>query len=298
MFRHRSAAILLAALALLAGCQSLPPPERHQAPSSLKLDLPFVPQDDYQCGPAALKMALSGVGVSEKLDTLVSEVWLPERKGTLAMSLNNASRERGIMPYPVNNPDALFAELEQGSAVLVMQNLGLPRWPQWHFAVVIGYYDSGQQIILHSDTREATTMRWNRFIRTWARADYWAIVLATPDRLPASATPAGLFRHITPLPDTHEYWSQASVRFPDSGLLWFANGNSLWEHGDAEGSLQAFQRSTELEPQRAAAWTNLIYVLEQQGKKDAAIRARCDAIALGHRLDDNSMMQSGCDHPN
>ena len=98
-----------------------------------------------------------------------------------------AARSRGLMADPVESAEALFQELQANRPVLVMQNLALPSWPKWHFAVVTGYRDEGDTVVLHSGTTQSDSSHWNRFIRTWARADQWGFTLVEAGQLPASA---------------------------------------------------------------------------------------------------------------
>src|SRR5215210_6981075 len=49
--------------------------------------VPFFPQDDYQCGPAALAMAMNFSGVPLRPEALVDEVWLPARQGSLQVEM-------------------------------------------------------------------------------------------------------------------------------------------------------------------------------------------------------------------
>ncbi|WVM93376.1 hypothetical protein ULG90_05290 [Halopseudomonas pachastrellae] len=45
--------------------------------------------------------------------------------------------------------DAILRELDDGNAVLVMQNLAFDWYPQWHYAAV-GYDLNTRELILHS----------------------------------------------------------------------------------------------------------------------------------------------------
>src|SRR3978361_1869587 len=78
-----------AAALVLAGCGTLIP-----QPVALRTDwpagvpqqvemtqVPFFPQDEYQCGPAALAMAMSYAGDHVLPQALVDEVWWPSRHG-------------------------------------------------------------------------------------------------------------------------------------------------------------------------------------------------------------------------
>lgn len=272
--------VSLLALLSLSGCQSVPPPQSAQVETEQQLVVPFVPQEKYQCGPAALAMMLQWAGKPVSADSLVDEVWLPEREGSLGIELRAAARSLGLMAYPVENSEALFRELQAGRPVLVLQNLALRRWPQWHFAVVTGYQNQGNTMVLHSGTDAGKTSHWNRFIRTWVRADQWGFTLVEPGKLPASAEPDTLFRAISALPNAEAFWPAAVEAFPSSGKLWFGHGNSLWNQGRQQPALDAFQRATRQAPDFAAAWNNLAYAQQALGDAEGASDSICRAHAL------------------
>lgn len=266
--RHALTAVLAV---VLAACQSLPPPVPEQAPDNRAISVPFHPQEKYQCGPAALAMLLGWAGEPADPDSLVDEVWLPERRGSLMMELQAAARARGLLVVPVNNPDALFRELDAGHPVLVMQNLGLSFWPQWHFAVVKGYQDNGNRMLLHSGTRANHDSHWNRFVRTWSRARYQAFVALPPGNLPASTDERDLVRALGNLRQVAgrqaalTHWRNAIRQRPEDYLVRFGYGNLLWESGRRKEARDAFQRATELNPESAAAWNNLAEAWLQTG---------------------------------
>lgn len=264
----------------LAACQTLPPPQRAELHPEHQVQVPFVPQEKYQCGPAALAMMLQWAGKTDTAESLVDEVWLPEREGSLGIELKAAARSRGLLAYPIEDEDSLFRELQAGRPVLVLQNLALERWPKWHFAVVTGYDNAGKTITLHSGTTESATSHWNRFIRTWARADRWGFTLVPPGELPASATAHGLFRAISATPNADSYWPLAVETFPQSGELWFGYGNSLWADQQRDVALKAFQKAVELKPDFAAAWNNLAYAQHALGHDNDARESLCQALAL------------------
>src|SRR4051812_21920221 len=83
--------MLLAAGVLVAGCAQLVPqtvalrnawPEG--VPRTVELtSVPFFPQEDYQCGPAALATALVHTGTKVSPEALVKQVFVPARQGSL-----------------------------------------------------------------------------------------------------------------------------------------------------------------------------------------------------------------------
>jgi len=135
---------LLLALFLTASCAHL----GHDQWSSSRSDLPehvlvpsvpFYPQEFYHCGPTALAMLLSWSHSDFTLDEFVSEVYIPERRGSLQPALISAARRRNRLAYSIQGMNELLQELAAGHPVVVLQNLGLSWVPRWHYAVPIGY---------------------------------------------------------------------------------------------------------------------------------------------------------------
>lgn len=147
--------------------------------------MPFFPQDDLQCGPASLAMALSWSGLPTTPDELVAQVYTEQRQGSLQLSIVAAARRRGRLAVRIESVRELAAELAAGNPVLVLQNLGLGWYEVWHYAVAIGYDTESGQVVLHTGTRAARAVPMAVFERTWARSGYWGLVITAPDRLPA-----------------------------------------------------------------------------------------------------------------
>ena len=88
---------------------------------------PFFPQEEYQCGPAALATVLNVAGVAAAPDDLVDQVYLPKQHGSLQIELLAATRRADRIPYRFEPTlVALRAELDAGRPVLVLQ---IP-WPE------------------------------------------------------------------------------------------------------------------------------------------------------------------------
>lgn len=136
--------VLMPAVALLAGCSLNPPLELDAlAPTATPVRLssvPFFAQTGFQCGPAALAGVLGAAGVATDPATLSPQVYLPAREGSLQLELVAATRRAGRLPYVLaGEPRALLAQLQAGRPVLVLQNLGTPHVPVWHYAVLTGF---------------------------------------------------------------------------------------------------------------------------------------------------------------
>src|SRR2546430_4967683 len=112
-------------------------------------DVPFFPQSEFQCGPAALATVLNESGVKVTPEDLVPEVYLPERKGSLQIEMLAAPRRHGLVSYQLAPRfEDVLRELSAGNPVIVLQNLGFGGG--WHYAVAVGYDYSYGELILRS----------------------------------------------------------------------------------------------------------------------------------------------------
>ncbi len=101
-----------------------------------------------------------------------------------------AGRRQGLLAYPLApRLEAVLREVAAGHPVIVFQNLSLPIYPVWHYAVVIGFERERQTLLLHSGRTEFLEMSLATFERTWTRGQHWSMVLLLPSQLPVTAQP-------------------------------------------------------------------------------------------------------------
>jgi hypothetical protein len=282
----RTAAFFLIALAaLLGGCAQLVPqtvalrtgwPEG-APPTATIPGVPFFPQDEYQCGPAALATVLAHSGVDITPGPLVNQVYLPSRQGSLQVEMLAAVRRHGRVAYPLSpNYGDLLREVAAGNPVVVMQDIGAIA-TQWHYAVVYGYdYPSGT-IYLRSGTKREQAMPFTAFERSWLKSGYWAMVALPPDRIPASATETGWVKAAVALERAGD--AQAStVAYTTALKRWPGNLTAsigLANQHHAAGRLpqaEALLRDTaQRYPQSTIVRNNLAQVLSDQGRHAEAL---------------------------
>ena len=281
-------------LALLTGCAA---PQTTALRSALPADLPrqlelaatpFIAQERYQCGPAALAMSLRAAGVAIDADALVPQVYLPQRQGSLQVEMIAAGRRNGALSMTIApRMDALVAELAAGHPVLVLQNLSLPIVPQWHYALAIGYDMARGDIILRSGTTERLVMPLSTFEHTWARSNYWGMVTLAPGHLPATADEASVvdalvaFENNSAAGAARASYALAARRWPGNLALALGLGNSAYAAGDTAGAAAVFAGASERHPGSGAAFNNLAVALLELGRLPAARAAAEQALALG-----------------
>jgi len=249
--------------------------------------VPFYPQHDNQCGPAALAMVLQWTKADVSLQGLAPEIFIPSRKGSLQPALISAVRRHNRLAYPLQGLEALLTELAAGHPVVVLQNLGLQWFAQWHYAVAIGYDQEKDVLILHSGKEARRHMSRTLFMRTWKRADCWGLVVLLPGQVPASADEQSYLEAVLGLEQAKQWqgaaeaYSAALERWPSSLGALMGLGNCRYAFGDLLGAHKAFSRATTVHPSSGAAFNNLAHVLAEQGRYREAIQMATRAVALG-----------------
>lgn len=288
-----AAGVLLLCAAWLAGCASPQvaqlierPPSRLPPHAELER-APFFPQEDYQCGPAALAAVLVQAGVDATPEALVPQVYVPARKGSLQAEMVAAARRNGLLAYALapRLEDALL-EVADGTPVVVLQNLSLPWSPVWHYAVLIGYDLGDQEVVLRSGVTRRLPMTMTSFERTWARSDYWAMVAVAPDRVPVTATEeryvkaAVALERVVPAAARRAYRA-ALERWPKNYVARMGSGNTAYAAGDLVAAESEYRRAAHDYPEAPDAWNNLAQALLELGRKEEAAAAARRAVELG-----------------
>ncbi len=292
---YRNAAALLFGL-WLTGCVSAPQSalllqQTSTSPFATPVDLghiPFFPQEDYQCGPAALATVLQASAVSVTPDELVSHVYVPARQGSLQIEMLVAARAFNRLSYLLS-PDleSILHEVREGRPVLVMQNLGLSWYPQWHYAVVVGYDLDKEELLLRSGTIKDYWTSIRVFERTWQRSEHWAFVVLRPGELPTNADELRYFESVVALArvqsgDSIEVSFQAGLRnWPTSQVLSMGLGNHYYALERWEEAANVYQNLIAAHPDYAIAHNNLAQAYLQQGNRVSALQHALRAVELG-----------------
>ena len=291
---RRLAGVFLSAL-LLTACAT--PPQTRELladtatglPPAVELTAtPFYPQQQYQCGPAALATVLGAHAVRVTPAELVDAVYVPALQGSLPEEITATARRYRMLAYPLPaSLEALLHEVAHGNPVLVMQNLGTRWFQNWHFAVVIGFDLESREVIL----RSGTTRRWRTtlatFERTWSRSNHWALVIMPAGNVPASARLAPYLQAAHDLEASAQpaaaqaAYHAATRHWPDEPQAWMTYGNSLYATGEVTSAETAFRQVTRLSPDNPRGWNNLAYALLQTGCPQQAQRAAGCAVKFG-----------------
>ncbi|MDE1942047.1 MAG: PA2778 family cysteine peptidase [Betaproteobacteria bacterium] len=293
--RGSSLTTALAALLMLvlAGCASVQPKAPDSAlpaqlPSAVKLaGVPFFPQQEYQCGPAALATTLAYSGVAVTPRKLAPQVYTPALKGSLQLDLIGSARRHDRIPYRIApTRTALFEELAAGNPVLVLQEVGPLFSTEWHYAVVVGYDRPTGDVTLQSGPKRALHMTWPDFDRSWHRGGRWGLVTLPPERMPASATEQDYLRQVAALEPVRpalarDAYHASLAHWPGSLGALMGLGNLAYARHDLELAASYFRQATTAHPDAGDAFNNLAQTELALGRKDEARAAIGKALALG-----------------
>jgi tetratricopeptide (TPR) repeat protein len=272
-------------LAMLAGCAQLVPQTMGLrtawptgVPRQVELtSVPFFPQDEYQCGPAALATVLSYGGIRITPEPLVSQVYLPSRHGSLQLEMLATPRRYGRVAYQLApSYSDLLREVAAGNPVVVLQDVG-PIFTQWHYAVVNGFdYEAGS-LWLRSGTEERLEMPFTYFERTWMKGGYWAMVVMPPDRIPVTATEDGwmsavlAMARVTKGDAATKAYAAALNRWPDNLPAAIGLANQHHARGALGEAVAVLRQARQRHPQSVIVMNNLAQVLSDQGRHKEAL---------------------------
>lgn len=257
-------------------------------PTSTLIDsVPFIAQDEHACGPASLAMVLQYYGHQQSQERLKPLLLIPEREGTLQVELVSAARREGLLALSgPSRLEVLLADVAAGFPVIVLQNLRFTFWPQWHYAVVVGFDQNEHMVLLRSGQYRLIEVPYNTFLNTWQRAGNWSLTVTRPTQLPPSTTAKQLANAAEALAHARHpaaalgAYATASQRWPDALHLWNGMANLAYAQQRWTLSQQAFAQSLLHDATQARLWNNFAYALQQTACHDQAMAALSCAQSL------------------
>lgn len=282
-------------LLLLNGCAATPQSDRLLAaiPESLTQakelqEVPFYAQEKYQCGPAALATLLQTKNVNVTPGQLVKQIYIPERKGSLQIEIISSMRRYGLIPYLLRpRLEEVLQEVRAGRPVLVLQDLGFFIFPQWHYAVLVGYDLHQRNLILRSGEEQRHIMDIHDFERSWQRARHWALLALQPGEMPLDpdewhyTTAIVGFEHLKRWQILEKSYQAGLAIWPDSKELNLGFGNLHYLQQHPQQARKHYQHLVNVHPDYAPAHNNLAQVLAEQGELSSALLHAKRAVELG-----------------
>jgi hypothetical protein len=220
--------LIIGSLLFLSACASKPSvsPVLRQLPESVELSsVPFFVQHAYQSAPAALASLLIFNGEVTTPGLLEAQLELPQRQDNLAQRLPIVAMEHGLLVYPLQPKlGALLTQVAAGNPVLLRLHQGFGWMASERYAVLVGYERNSGTVLLRLAGERRATMTFSDFEPAWAAAGHWAVLLQSPDRLPADAQRSLWLEGVQRLRDAGQDASAAratktaSAAWPNAGL--------------------------------------------------------------------------------
>lgn len=251
------------------------------------------PQEANLCGPSSLATVLGFAGIHLPPSELTPWVFTESKEGSLPLDMLGGARRAGAMALQLPaRTEALIAEVSAGRPVVVLQNLSLPIYPRWHYAVVVGYDLDQREVILRSGRESRQVLPMRTFEHTWARSERWAMLALAPGALPrgdfpmAYAEAALALERLDRIREARLAYEAGLVRWPHELALLMGAGNTAYAMADREAAEHVLRRAVQAHPDSDAALNNLAHVLAERDALD-------EALLLARR----AVQQNGASYP-
>ena len=177
----RTAAVLLLVAVSLAGCAGgLPTAFSPPVGAARLANVPFFPQLDYQCGPAALAGVLNYYGKRITPEEIAHAIFRENIRGTVTLDMVLYARERGFSARWFSGSVGEVVEaINDGSPLVVMVDYGFSVISHNHYMVVVGYDSKG--IVANSGASREIHISWRDFFPPWERAKCWTLRIEPKD---------------------------------------------------------------------------------------------------------------------
>ena len=257
---------------LTAGCASTP------RSSPAVIAVPFIPQHENLCGPAALAMLATFHGHNGSQQEIARDIYLPAIQGALTVELADYARRYGLWTRQYRGSvDDLRQKLAAGVPLLVLGRFG----SSYHYFIVLA---DGDPLVVHTDRRARHKIRREDFLRYWNQAGRWTLLVCSPEKTPWDLSAAehndlGLFlEKIADDPCMAEAAYREAVELePDHAYYRFNLGNALLRQNLLEDASAAFRQALALDPDNADAMNNLAWSYHERDEH------LDDAVALARR---------------
>jgi len=144
--------------------------------------IPFIPQEESRCGPAALAMVLQYWGAKVSEDEVAKETFLPALRGTLISDLRVFSERKGFRATSYSSsPDDLRFRISKNEPLILLLDLGRGSYQKPHYILAIGFHEGKGVLIAHSGRNENQVIPYDKLISRWARMNYLALLVVPQD---------------------------------------------------------------------------------------------------------------------
>jgi ABC-type bacteriocin/lantibiotic exporter with double-glycine peptidase domain len=139
-------------------------------------NVPFHPQEEFQCGPASLAGVLNHWNIKVSPDEIASEIYSKSVKGTLNIDMGLYVERRGLKARQYHGSlEDIKRKIDSGYPLIVLVDEGFLVYQKNHFMVVIGY--GGEGILSNSGREKHKFIPVKKFLKSWERTKFWTLLI-------------------------------------------------------------------------------------------------------------------------
>ena len=171
--------VLFAAFAAaLLGCAGPADVVRPPAAGPYIEGVPFFPQDEYMCGPAALASVIGYYGSAAGMEAVAGEVYSEKLKGTLPMDLLLFAKGKGFeAKYYRGSLEGLKESLARKEPLILFLNLGYGFYPVGHYIVAVGMDEGAGVVFAHSGKEKEQAFTMKELEKSWSKTGYSTLLV-------------------------------------------------------------------------------------------------------------------------
>jgi len=140
------------------------------------LEVPFVQQKTFYCGPAALSAVFAYWGNSCSQEIIGENIFSPDLKGVLNVDLEKYAKDQGFWAKGyVANFETIKTCLRSGIPLIVMEKLHPFILNRYHYTVIVGFDDKQKVIVEHTGEKAFVIRSYSGFKRNWYAAGNWML---------------------------------------------------------------------------------------------------------------------------
>ncbi|MBI4687785.1 MAG: peptidase C39 family protein [Nitrospirae bacterium] len=137
-------------------------------------NVPFHPQEDYQCGPASLAGVMNYWGMNITPENIAKDIYSGSARGTLNIDMVLYVNKNGLEGLQYQGRwDDLKAKIDRGYPLIALVDYGFYVYQANHFMVLIGYNDKG--VIANSGKKERLFIEKEKFLKIWGKTNFWTL---------------------------------------------------------------------------------------------------------------------------
>jgi len=162
-------------LGFLSSCPGTTP-IKESRPARIIENVPFYPQEIYQCGPASLAGIFNFWGIRVSPEEIAGEIYSRSARGTLNLDMVLYAERKGLKAHQFRGSlEDIKRNIDSGHPLIVLVDYGFWVYQRNHFMIVFGYQDDG--IRVHSGRESDKFVPLKDFLKSWERTRFWTLLI-------------------------------------------------------------------------------------------------------------------------